>query len=339
MRFHFIVTLATIFAAFFFTGCGESGSGSAASGRMLVYSGLPPVAYIVSAVGGDRVDSRSMLPEGRSPHDYSPGPREIRGAASARFFFTTGMSFENTVSRPLDSSRTRVVDVSTGVERIPFDGAGCDDPSHRHEGAVVHDHECAHHHKPGEVCTDDHSGEEAACATCAEDHAHGAFDPHVWLSADNAAIIAENVARTLREADPDGAAVYDANLAALKKKLAESGEYARKELAPYAGRAFFVYHPAFGYFAKMTGLRQEAIELGGRETTSGRLAEIIKKAREHGVRVVFVQPQFNPASARALGEAIGGKVAGLDALAADIPANIHAMTDALKEGFSAEKGK
>ena len=49
------------------------------------------------------------------------------------------------------------------------------------------------------------------------------------------------------------------------------------------------------------------IELGGRETTSGRLAEIIKKAREHGVRVVFVQPQFNPASARALGEAIGGK--------------------------------
>ncbi len=339
MRFHFFDRIPVLLAALFLAGCGESESGSAASGRMLVYSGLPPVAYLASAVGGERVDSRSMLPEGRSPHDYSPGPREIRGAASARFFFTTGMSFENTVSRPLDSSRTRVVDVSQGVERIPFDGVGCDDPSHRHEGAVIHDHECAHHHKPGEVCTDDHSGEEAACSACAEDHAHGAFDPHVWLSADNAAVIAGNIAKAFQEADPEGASYYEANLAALKKKLAESGAYARNELAPYAGKGFFVYHPAFGYFAKMTGLRQEAIELGGREATTGRLAEIIKLAREHGVRVVFVQPQFNPASARALGEAIGGKVAGLDALAADIPANIRAMTDALKEGFSAEKGK
>ena len=339
MQFHFFNAVSAILAAFVLSGCGESESGSNASGRMLVYSGLPPVAYLASAVGGERVDSRSMLPEGRSPHDYSPGPREIRDAASARLFLTTGMSFENSVSRPLDPGRTRVVDVSAGVERIPFDGAGCEDPSHRHEGAVVHDHECAHHHNPGEVCTDDHVAEEAPCDVCAEDHAHGAFDPHVWLSADNAVVIAGNIAKTFKEADPEGAAVYDANLAALKRKLAESGAYARRELAPYAGREFFVYHPAFGYFAKMTGLKQAAIELGGRETTSGRLAEIIKKAREHGVRVVFVQPQFNPASARALGEAIGGKVAGLDALAADIPANIRAMTDALKDGFAAEKGK
>ena len=37
--------------------------------------------------------------------------------------------------------------------------------------------------------------------------------------------------------------------------------------------------------------------------------------------------------------AIGGKVAPLDALAADIPANIRAMTDALVEGFASEGGE
>lgn len=138
---------------------------------------------------------------------------------------------------------------------------------------------------------------------------------------------------------PPGAAVYAANLEALKRKLREGEEYAKKSLAPYAGREFYVYHPAFGYFAKMVDLRQEAIELGGREATPKRLSEIIRRALENRVRVVFVQPQFNPNSARALGNAIGGKVAPLDALAADIPANIRAMTDALVEGFASEGRK
>ena len=89
----------------------------------------------------------------------------------------------------------------------------------------------------------------------------------------------------------------------------------------------------------MVNLRQEAIELGGREATPKRLSEIIRRALENRVRVVFVQPQFNPNSARALGNAIGGKVAPLDALAADIPANIRAMTDALVEGFASEGGE
>ena len=100
-----------------------------------------------------------------------------------------------------------------------------------------------------------------------------------------------------------------------------------------------VAHPAFGYFAHMTGLGQAAIELGGREATPAHLAGIIRRAREHGVRVIFVQPQFNPASARALSQAIGGEVVGMDPLAADLPANIREMTRVLKHGFAAQKEK
>jgi len=288
--FRFFLTIPAL-AALFLTGCGKD---KTAENKLLtVTSGIPPVAYLVSAVGGDRVDSKSVLPEGRSPHDYSPGPGEIKGVMSSKLFFTTGLNFEKNVSRTLDPKQTRIVDVTAGIKRIPFD----DD------------------------CRDD-------------DEPQGALDPHIWLSADNAAVIAENIAKALTEADPKGAAVYTANLAALKKKLASALAYAKKELKPYAGREFFVYHPAFGYFAKSVGLKQVAIELGGREATAKQLAAVIERARKDKVKVVFVQPQFNPTSARALGKAIGGKVAGLDPLAADIPANIRAMAGALKEGFT-----
>ncbi|MDR0932468.1 MAG: zinc ABC transporter substrate-binding protein [Victivallales bacterium] len=308
MRSVFSYTILTLFLAMIlFTGCKDETKNAVTADRLLICSGLPPIAYLASAVGGDRVNSRTMLPEGRSPHDYSPGPEEIRSALAAKLFFTTGMTYENKISRMLNSDRTGVVDVGKGVERILFSGE---------EGH--HDHDAGHKH-------DDH------------DHEAGSPDPHIWLSADNAVIIAKNIADALTQADPAGASVYTANFEAIKARLQESGNYAKTELAPYANRAFFVYHPAFGYFAKMTNLVQISIELEGRETTAARLAEIIKHAREEKVKVVFVQPRFNPTGAKALENAIGGKVAGLDALASDIPANFRAMTDALKAGFAEEK--
>ncbi len=303
---------AGICAVLISAGCGESGADSSvASGKLPVYSGLPPVGFLAARVGGDRVESRHVLPEGRSPHDYSPGPHDIRGAAASKLFFSTGMSFENALARPLSAGKTRVVDVTRGIRRIPFDGAGCTDPSHHHDEHGDHRH---HEEDDG-------------------------LDPHVWLSMENAAAIAANICDALSEADPEHAAEYRANLAVLQKELAGTGEYVKNELAPWRGREFFVYHPAFGYYADMAGLRQVAVELGGREATPRHLAEVIRGAREAKVRVVFVQPQFNPASSRALAEAIGGEVAGLDALAYDLPGNTRKMTDVLKAGFrhAAEK--
>ena len=89
----------------------------------------------------------------------------------------------------------------------------------------------------------------------------------------------------------------------------------------------------------MTGLRQVAVELDGREATPAHLLEIIDKARRGRVRVIFVQPQFNPGSARALADAVHGEVAELDPLAGDVIANVHKMVEALKRGFCAERSE
>ena len=254
-----------------------------------------------------------MLPEGRSPHDYAPGPHDIRAAAASKLFLTTRMPFEHSLLRPLANGNVKVIDVSEGIQRIPF-GADCE---HTHN----EDPHAGHAHGPGEPCSED------------------GLDPHVWLSLDNAIRIAENIEKAYSALDPAHAAVYRANCETLTRELAALKKEVVQELAPYAGGEFYVYHPAFGYFAHMTGLGQAAIELGGREATPAHLAGIIRRAREHGVRVIFVQPQFNPASARALSQAIGGEVVGMDPLAADLPANIREMTRVLKHGFAAQKEK
>ncbi len=159
-------------------------------------------------------------------------------------------------------------------------------------------------------------------------------DPHVWL----APLLAVRMARTIRDAlvsaDPAGAAVYQANYGRFAAELEEAHRELARALAPLAGRELLVYHPAFGYFAAEFGLKQVAVQMGGKEPTARELAALVRTARERGVRVVFVQPQFSQAGARAVAEAIGGAVVPLDDLPSDYLANLRDMSRKVQEALS-----
>ena len=302
MRIVAALLISAIGLSVLVAGCGGSGC-VRRSGKVKVAVGLPPVAYLVKRIGGDAVEVHTMLPEGRSPHDYSPGVREMREAASSRLFFTTGMSFEEKLEAPLKRGGTKIVDVSRGIDRIPME-ISCD-----------HDHDHDHH-----------------------DHDHEGSDPHVWLNVENACCIAKTICDELCAADPAHADLYKKNCAKLIGELRECEAKLKADMAPYKGRRFYVYHPAFGYYAKMLGLRQEAFELGGREITAARLPEVLRRAKADNVRTVFTQPQFNPASVRALEREHGIKVVPADPLREDLLNNFRDLGQALKAGFEADDG-
>ena len=95
-------------------------------------------------------------------------------------------------------------------------------------------------------------------------------------------------------------------------------------LEPYRGQRFYVFHPAFGYFADAYGLRQEAVEAGGKVAHArSNFAALIQKAREDGVKIIFVQPQFDQRTAETVAEAIGGRVVPIDPLAKDVLAELR----------------
>jgi zinc transport system substrate-binding protein len=274
----------------------------------VVVAGLPPVAWIAQEIGGNKIVAVSLLPEGRSPHDYAPGPSVLRKASGAKLFLSTGMPFEKSAERSL-AGKTPVIDASAGIERVTFDESGNANNSCGHH----------HHHADGSSCSADGS------------------DPHVWLSADNASAIARNVAEALKKCDPANSAEYERNCAALVSRFAGIKSESAKSLAPYRGRIFFVYHPAFGYFAKEYGLKQHSVELDGREVSASRLAQVIKEAKQHNVKVIFTQMQFNPRNSAVLAREIGGRAVEIDPLAFDLAATLKNMTDSLVSGFGGTK--
>ena len=291
--------LPAVFFAFvmiLFSGCKKS---SSQEGKLKVVACLPPVACIASHIGGEYTDTISLLPEGKTPHDYSPRPREIKNAANAKLLLSTGMAFEQRIADALEG-KVNTVDVSAGITRRHF------------ETAAGH----SHHHSHGESCTSD------------------SLDPHIWLSHANAEKIAVNICDAMIAADPSNSKNYLANLASFKKSLAVSKAKCSEKLSKFKGRSFCVYHPAFGYFADEFSLLQSPVEINGRELPAAHLAAVIRNAKKQNIKTVFVQPQFNPATAKELAKKINGNVAALDPLAYDLLKNFKSISDAIAAGFN-----
>lgn len=56
----------------------------------VVAASLPPIASLVNVVAGDRLQTLSLLPPGRSPHDYEPTPAELGRLRHAVLFVEAG---------------------------------------------------------------------------------------------------------------------------------------------------------------------------------------------------------------------------------------------------------
>lgn len=283
------------------TGCSPRASDST-DGRPVVFVGLPPLAYLAERIGGEYVDVQVLLPPGQDPHTAGFTSKQIAALSRAQLFVKSGMPFEDQIVGKLaaGSRGPLVVDVTQGIQKRPID-APCI--------ADEHDH-------------------DAEC-----DHGGTAPDPHVWLSPLLLKTQAENITAALERVDPAHVEDYRRNLAALLADLDAIHARTAAALKPYRGQRFYVFHPAFGYFADAYGLRQEAVEAGGKSPGQKQLTALIEKAREDGVKIIFVQPQFDQRTAETVAKEIGGRVLSIDPLAKDVLANFADIADKIAQGL------
>ena len=165
------------------------------------------------------------------------------------------------------------------------------------------------------------------------EHEHGAMDPHIWMSPRNTQIMVGNIADGLIQIDPENRVYYEQNRDAYLKKLAQLDQDIHEGLSGVKNRVFMVYHPAFGYFAGSYDLTMLPIEDEGKEPTPAGLQHLIEQAKEHDIRVVFAEPQFNPQSAKVIADAIDGRVVLINPLARDYIENISTLMGELVQAM------
>jgi len=150
----------------------------------------------------------------------------------------------------------------------------------------------------------------------------------------NLADLGEWIAHQLIEVQPDQAAYFEKRAKDFRTRMMKLDGEIAEMLKPYSGRAFFIYHPALSYFAGRYGLHQEAIEESGHAPSIGELHRLIKRARDEGIRTIFVQPQESLRHAEVVSQAIGGSIEEIDPMALDLEANLLKISQVLVESFS-----
>jgi len=277
-----------------------------------VFVSILPQKYLVEQVGGPHVAVEVLVPPGQSPETYEPTPRQMAALASARLFLRAGMPFEDALFRR-GASALRGVQVADALEGVPLMVL----PGHAHgHGQDGHAH--------------------AARGQDGREGGEGLPDPHVWLDPRRVKIQAGTICEALCRIDPERAGAYRQGRDRLRGDLDRLHARVSAVLAPFQGRRFYVFHPAFGYFADAYGLVQVPLEGEGKEPGPRRLAGLIDLARRDGARVLFVEPQQSSREARTFADAVGARIVPLDPLAEDYPENLERMAETLAGALEEE---
>lgn len=259
-----------------------------AQAEVRVLTSIKPLQLIAAAVQDGAGSPDVLLPPGASPHDYALRPSDVRRLREAALFYWVGPDLEVFLGRVLEGREQP----SVALQRLDslhlrhFDGTPSGDEEH-----------------------------DAA-------HRPGSLDAHLWLAPDNARAIAARMAADLAAADPGNAERYRANLAAFEQRLEQLDRRLRARLAPLAGKPFFVFHEGFDYFEEAYGLRHAGVFAVSAEVQPGarHVAAMRERLKAAGPSCVFSEPPLRPRLAQTLSDGLPVRLAELDALGFDLPA-------------------
>lgn len=252
---HIVIALLGAFALFLVS-CTDGTN----SEQRVVSVTIQPQRYIAEQIAGDRFVINCVVPAGSNPEAYDPTPRQLIEIDRSEAYLKVGgmLGFEVAWLQRLSQNNPdmKIYDTSHGVAMLTSTH------HHRHDNGVEH------------VAT--------------------GIDPHIWSSPRNVRIMARNICGALTELDADNAAYYANNYNQFIQHIDSVEAVVSSLLMPCRGETFAIYHPSLSYFAQDYGLKQLCLEQMGKENSALSMKESVDEARRAGVRVVFVQREFNP---------------------------------------------
>lgn len=210
-------------------------------------------------------------------HDYSLNVRQVKAAEAAQVVVISGAGLEDFLDDLLLDVPT--IDASQGISLLHSDEA--------HEEEEHHHEEDGHHHEE---------------------------DPHIWLSPENALVMAQNICEGLSRQYPDYEDTFRANLDELLSQLEALQSYGEEQLSGLQCRELIPFHDGFSYFAQAFHLTilESVEEESGSEASAKDLIHLTELVRTHDLPAIFTEVSGSDSAARVIARETGCKVYALD---------------------------
>ena len=324
---------------------------SPANAETKVVASIKPIHSLASYLM-DGVSKPGLIVDGyASPHGFAMKPSHAKMLQEADLIFWVGEDLESFLEKPLKSIAKKAEKIELmeikGLNKLKFRERNIFDghDDHGHDDGHKEDDHDDHAKKEDDHGHDDEHKEDGHDDEHKEDghddhegHAHGEYDPHIWLDPSNAKVILKEMAEHLIEKDQKNASIYKSNLKKALKDLDKLTKNVKSDL----NKDFksIVFHDAYQYFEKRFDVNIMGAFTVNTDVMPGaeQLSEIREIIEHDKVSCVFSEPQFNPDIINAVAKDMNISTGVLDPLGATLNPGKDLYFDLIKNMSKSFKG-
>lgn len=227
-------------------------------------------------------------------HDYTLTIKDMKAIEGADIIIINGAELESFMDDALSQSDAPVIDCSQDIHLL---------------AATGHEH---HEHS--------------------DDHHHGHYDPHFWLSEEAAEIMLRNIAAGLSALDEANREIFENNLTKALALFPNLSLDVSSLSCPY----LITFHDGFHYFAHDSGLTllKSIEEEEGSEASAADMKEIVSLIKEYHIPAIFTEKNGASDTARAVARETGVEVYQLDMLMSGEGHDLSAYIKAMEENYA-----
>lgn len=256
--------------------------------RLRIVASIAPLASLAARIAGPEAHVLTLIPAGASEHAWEPVPRVVEKVSRAQAFVQVGFGFDAWAVKLLEANAPGCVriDASRGVDPVQESG----------------EHAGAHPADPGSSARE-------------EQRAQGS-NPHYWLDPLSLEGGVRQLVEVLARLDPDRSAEYRSRGQQTCTDLEALDAEIRRRTAQFSSRKLLTFHDAWSYFARRYGLEivGSIEQFPGKEPGTRHVVNVVRLAREQGVRAVFAEPQSPTKAAEVIAAECGIPMRLLDPL-------------------------
>jgi len=244
------------------------------SKKIQIVTSIPDLAWVAAEIGGERIQSRSLLKGTENPHFVDAVPEFIRVVAEADIVCIVGLDLEI-------GYMSAVLRRSGNAKVQPGGNGYCE------TGKSVQTLE-----KPTSPVD----------RSMGDVHPYG--NPHFYMSPKSLAEASKQIAISLKTVDPNNSHEYDKGVDNFQKKMNFLSSEITKILSPVVQlqnstnkSLLMEYHREFTYFLFEYGLKSHGSleDKPGVAPSAGRLVQVAESAKTAGVKIILAAT-YNPSA-------------------------------------------
>jgi len=270
-------------------------------GKIKVVVSFNAMRELAEAVGKDKIEVETIIPDGTEPHDFEPRAKDIESLYNSKVFIYSGFGMEPWAEQTIEAADNKnlvSVDASKGF-------------------------------KPIESTDADQVKE------------HGQYDPHLWLSLTGAELQAKNIMNALIKVDPSNKAYYEKNYKDFVGQLEVLRINYKEKFSNIPNKNFVTGHAAFAYLCRDFGLTQNSVEdvFAEGEPSAKKLKGLIDYCKQNNIKTIFVEEMISSKVSDTLAKEVRAKVEKINTIESRVDNKnyVQLMSENLEEIYNSLK--